>query len=399
MNGGRRGYLVIADITGYTRFLTGSELEHAQGILEGLFEALIERLKSPLVLSHIQGDAVLAHAPAEQVPEGGLVFDSVEGLYIGFRERLAHMERNTTCPCAACANMPELDLKLVVHFGTYIEHDLGGHRELSGPDVILAHRLLKNSVREETGIAAYALFTEAAIAEIGLEAPFANAPHYALQDQDLGTIKTRVHDLSPGWRRHQEQSRVIVGPDAKLFVPEINHAFEAPPDVMWHYLLDPLQRPRWFVDVVKLDREKTESGRLAAGAHDHCAHGGGQVSVNIFVDVLPHHHATYDIVLPMGGTARVSMILQSRGAGTDLTIRSAQATAPDAIRATWLRLISKTFFAKKVAEDWRRSLENLDALVAAEVPPRNPDAAALPPTDAFTDLARRTLSGQESQTS
>ncbi len=38
-----QGYLLIADITGYTRFLTGSELDHAQGILEGLFAVILER--------------------------------------------------------------------------------------------------------------------------------------------------------------------------------------------------------------------------------------------------------------------------------------------------------------------------------------------------------------------
>ena len=108
MSGGGRGYLMLADITGYTRFLTGSELDHAQGILHDLFGALTERLQSPVVLSNVQGDAILAHAPAEQVPDGGVMLDSVEGLYCGFRERLAHMERNTTCGCAACANIPGL---------------------------------------------------------------------------------------------------------------------------------------------------------------------------------------------------------------------------------------------------------------------------------------------------
>lgn len=370
----RRGYLVIADITGYTRFLTGSELEHAQGILEGLFDALTSRLTSPLRLSHIQGDAVLAHAPAEQVTDGGLVLDAVEGLYLGFRERLAHMERNTTCPCAACANMPELDLKLLAHFGEYVEHELGGHRELSGPDVILVHRLLKNSVTEETGIAAYALFTEAAIAEIDHDEAFGPAPRYQHADEELGAIETRVLDMAPRWQRHQDQTHVVVGPDTRLFIPEINQTIDATPDVVWHYLLDPAERPRWYVDVVKMDREGTESGRLASGARDHCAHGNGKVSINTFIDVVPHRHATYDIALPLDGYARMSMILEPRGFRTHLTIRIAEAVAPGPLRTGWLRFISKTFFAKKVAEDWRQSLQNLIALIAAEAPAR--DAAA-----------------------
>ncbi len=51
MSNGGRGYLVLADITGYTRFLTGSELDHAEGILRDPFGALTEQLQSPVVLS------------------------------------------------------------------------------------------------------------------------------------------------------------------------------------------------------------------------------------------------------------------------------------------------------------------------------------------------------------
>jgi len=39
---------------------------------------------------------------------------------------------------------------------------MAGKEELSGPDVILAHRMMKNQVREETGISSYVLLTEAA---------------------------------------------------------------------------------------------------------------------------------------------------------------------------------------------------------------------------------------------
>ena len=34
-----KGFLLIADITGYTMFLTSSELEHAQGVLDALFKS------------------------------------------------------------------------------------------------------------------------------------------------------------------------------------------------------------------------------------------------------------------------------------------------------------------------------------------------------------------------
>ncbi len=44
----QKGYLIIADISGYTAFLTQTELEHSQGILESLFQNLLEQMRPPL---------------------------------------------------------------------------------------------------------------------------------------------------------------------------------------------------------------------------------------------------------------------------------------------------------------------------------------------------------------
>jgi hypothetical protein len=38
------GYLLIADLTGYTAYLAGSELEHAPAIAGDLIETIIGRL-------------------------------------------------------------------------------------------------------------------------------------------------------------------------------------------------------------------------------------------------------------------------------------------------------------------------------------------------------------------
>ena len=59
------------------------------------------------------------------------------------------MTRSTTCACDACRAIGGLGLKFVVHFGTFIvDRDEDGRVDLAGADVILAHRLLKNTVTE-----------------------------------------------------------------------------------------------------------------------------------------------------------------------------------------------------------------------------------------------------------
>ena len=40
----QHGYLILADIAGYTSYLAGVELTHAQEILTELLELLVERL-------------------------------------------------------------------------------------------------------------------------------------------------------------------------------------------------------------------------------------------------------------------------------------------------------------------------------------------------------------------
>ena len=57
-----RGFLVVADITGYTSYLNQSELEHAKDVLKTLLDLLIEHTKPPLALSGLEGDAVLSYS-------------------------------------------------------------------------------------------------------------------------------------------------------------------------------------------------------------------------------------------------------------------------------------------------------------------------------------------------
>ena len=44
----QHGYLVLADISGYTLYLAGVELDHAQGVLADLLETIVASFKSLL---------------------------------------------------------------------------------------------------------------------------------------------------------------------------------------------------------------------------------------------------------------------------------------------------------------------------------------------------------------
>ena len=132
----QQGFLLIADITGYTMFLTQSELEHAQGILDSLLKSVLAEIKAPLALSNLQGDAVLAYLPESNLPQPQYPLDAIERIYCGFIDTLQSMQRNTTCSCNACQNIKALDLKFFLHYGVYATHAIAGRTELQGPEVI-----------------------------------------------------------------------------------------------------------------------------------------------------------------------------------------------------------------------------------------------------------------------
>jgi hypothetical protein len=352
------GYLLIADITGYTRFLTGSELDHARGILEQLFAALLDKLKSPFILSNIQGDAILAHARAAQVVDGGHVLDIVEGLYCGFAEALEQMLANTTCTCAACRNISNLDLKLLVHYGDYIEQNLAGRQELSGPEVILVHRLLKNTITAATGIRAYAAFTEAAVAASGLAEFFAAAPQHKESVEQFGDIALRIADMRPVWEARRAKERLAVEDDDPRAFADVEVDLPISADRAWHYLTDPGLRGAWVANVTKLTRMGTEQGRVKVGTVDHCAHGDGSTLVFSVVNWRPHEYVSYHLGIPMGGFVPLTMKISPLAEGCRVSARTGLPFARNWLAQAFLRFHMRRIGAS-MREQRVRDLERL----------------------------------------
>lgn len=159
----QNGYLVLADISGYTSFVAQTEIEHADMALSYLLETIIEKLSVLLTIAKLEGDAVFAYMEESKLDEGKMLLDLVDQSYLAFRDKALNLYSHATCPCKACKAIPTLDLKLIVHHGEYVLQQVAGIRDLLGTDVNLVHRLLKNSVSESTGWKGYALFTSSAL--------------------------------------------------------------------------------------------------------------------------------------------------------------------------------------------------------------------------------------------
>ena len=152
--------LVLADISGYTRFvhLHRFSQTHAEVIISELLEEVINAIEPPLELHQLLGDAAVFFARSDESPQMAHdVFAQVRRATDRFRTRAAEVTGECRlCACGACRDAGQLRLKVIVHHGDAVVTQQRGIAKLAGEDVIVAHRLLKNTVTADE----YVLITE-----------------------------------------------------------------------------------------------------------------------------------------------------------------------------------------------------------------------------------------------
>ncbi len=231
------GYLLIADITDYTGYLSESELEHAQETLITLLELLVDHTRPPLVIPRLAGDAIISYGLREKFFQGQTFIEKIEDNYVAFRKAIELMVLNNTCRCNACANVSNLDLKFFLHYGSFAIQRLVDHDELVGSDANLLHRLLKNSVTEKTGFRGYTLCTDAAIRQLGLEDLIETMTPHTESYEYLGEVKVWVQDMHPIWEKRYSAA-AIAFPQERIswqFTVDV----DMPREQVWDYLIQP----------------------------------------------------------------------------------------------------------------------------------------------------------------
>jgi hypothetical protein len=159
------GYLVLADISGFTAFVTATELEHGAEVTGVLLADVMAALSPPLEIQELEGDAVFALGPDVAVAEDRRLIEAFDRAFAAFGERRREIASDMSCACRACRGVLGLSLKLIVHHGSFMRQVVRGRSRVAGPDIILAHRFLKNDVEPAT----YVLFTEAAAGRLGID--------------------------------------------------------------------------------------------------------------------------------------------------------------------------------------------------------------------------------------
>jgi len=266
------GTFILADIGGYTGFLTGVGIEHGKEITSHLFNSLLKCNRGRWKVANIEGDCIFFYCEGREPPEE--LLDHIRTLYTDFSDRTVDIASRSSCPCGACSRTSDLKLKFIVHGGEFDKQKIGNREELIGPEVVVAHRLLKNSVP----VAEYALVTPALGNLSGSETPATSGSDTY---QDVGTVEYKYLDLASMRQEHEQASQVFL--DEKTAKMVLTTVVDAPPEVVWEAMTDTSQLLQWFKTLKSFDHVQGEDRGL--GEVHRCVHNDGSKFVHVTVGI------------------------------------------------------------------------------------------------------------------
>ena len=153
--------ILIPDISGFTEYMTTTELNHSSYAIHKLINAIVNTVGDEYEVSEIEGDAVLMIKKGPP-PSQKEILDTCLRIFNAFHLQRNWMQHRAVCPCAACVAISNLTLKFVVHYGPLVEMKVGSFVKHSGTEMIVAHRLMKNSIESNE----YVLITEKLLQQV-----------------------------------------------------------------------------------------------------------------------------------------------------------------------------------------------------------------------------------------
>ena len=184
-------FIILVDISGYTQFIKLHKISllHAEKIIGELMESILDEVEVPVMAHEILGDAISMYAVDEGDPnQGKYIYDQLHKYFMAFRDREAKLiSECSLCACESCKQVSKLRLKAIVHYGEAAFTTVHKVRKISGENIIISHRLLKNTVPSKE----YILITEDFIHRCGDVHDNQLEPHTE-NYEDVGSIKVFV---------------------------------------------------------------------------------------------------------------------------------------------------------------------------------------------------------------
>ncbi len=264
--------LFIPDISGFTNFVSNTEITHSQHIIEELLEEIIDANEIGLEVSEIEGDAILFYRTGI-APTAAELLAQVQRMYTKFHGQLAKYTTQRICHCGACTSANGLALKFVMHYGDIAKKEVKNFRKLFGKELIVAHRLMKN----EVPLNEYVLFTHdllnACSTWVEMEAASWAEPKQGTDTYDFGTVNYCYLEL-------EQLKKHIPPPTVRDFMAEnaqqkyetFERVISAPLETVFSVLTDLTFRNGW-IPYVK-DSDKLNSKITQQGSAHRCVIAG-----------------------------------------------------------------------------------------------------------------------------
>lgn len=245
--------ILIPDISGYTEFMTKTELVHSSHIINELLDAILAANSDEFELSEVEGDALLLYRKGPPIEADALARQCVR-MFESFHQQIKIIERDSLCQCGACKTASNLSLKFVAHHGTIQEIKVRQFTKCSGIDMVVAHRLLKNGIGSDE----YILATSRCFDGSSPEQPAGALAWQRSSDEypAIGRIEYRYAPLGE-IRRTIADPAPRISPVVDLGNDSVAVEIDAPMREVYQLVIDLDQRPRWLSAVERLDRPAT----------------------------------------------------------------------------------------------------------------------------------------------
>ena len=251
--------IFLPDISGFTNFVNSTEVEHSQHIIAELLELLIDSQELDLVLAEIEGDAIFYYKH-ESVPSQETLMAQVKKMFVDFHTHLKQYEINRICDCGACCSASKLTLKFIAHAGQLDFINIKKERKPYGKEVIVAHRLMKNTVPVDD----YLLLSQGVFEAWGTETVTANEGLTAISgvsEYDLGKVSYQYFVLSPLLKFVKSPPKFDVIPETKPFL-KISELINHPVDRLFELITNFNLRHLWNTDADKFEFKKNRVNRV-----------------------------------------------------------------------------------------------------------------------------------------
>lgn len=347
----KQGLIFIPDISGFTKFVNEMEIDHSRHIIQELLEILINANSIGLEISEIEGDAILFYKFGD-APSFEKIYAQVEQMFCEFHRHIGAYEYRKLCQCKACRAAIDLTLKVVTHYGEFTGYNVKNFSKLIGKDIIVAHQLLKNDIDQHE----YWLVTESLAHDRAPSGPKEWMTWNAsAKKTENGEIPFRYTQLT------QLKNELALDPPPQLGIPEqvkvisVSREYDRDINIMFYSAAHFEMRNKWMEGVKSVDEVSHFLPRI--GTRYRCVLENGQTMM--YTSGFSYHpdKIVYSETDENQKTSTYFTFEKIDEGRTRFTLDYYLKKNPVA------QAIFNITGKQKVERNFRRSLENLEAIV------------------------------------